>query len=73
MLGYNDQAPSNNSTIMKKAKTAAAKPEKRSAQMIKIEKMYGRNFGVKNDEKLWNHLNKIGLNSLSELLRYDKK
>ena len=33
-----------------------------------IEKKYGRDFGVRSDQKLGNYLQKQGYNSLSELL-----
>ena len=38
----------------------------------KIEKMYGKDFGVPNDIKLWEYLKKKGLNSLAKLLKTKK-
>jgi hypothetical protein len=37
-----------------------------------IEKMYGRDFGVRSDKKLGNYLKDIGYTSLSKLLKIDK-
>ena len=36
-----------------------------------IEKMYGKDFGVRNDKKLGNYLKEIGYSSLSKLLKND--
>ena len=43
--------------------------KKRSdTKMGTIEKMYGKDFGVRSDKKLGNYLKDKGYNSLSELL-----
>jgi len=38
----------------------------------KIGKMYGKDFGVKNDKKLGRYLIKIGYPSLARLLKNDE-
>jgi len=42
-----------------------------NTQMDTIEKMYGRDFGVKNDRKLWEYLEEKGYEPLSKLLKGD--
>lgn len=39
--------------------------------MGSIEKKYGRDFGMRSDKKLENHLREQGFGSLSRLLRSD--
>jgi hypothetical protein len=51
--------------------TKKFRQKKRNTQMDTIEKMYGRNFGVKNDKQLCNYLKEKGCNSLSQLLQND--
>jgi len=41
------------------------------SQIDTIERIYGRDFGVKNDKHLGDYLKKIGYASLSRLLKND--
>lgn len=54
---------------MKQIKSYRFTKKRRNTQMKTIEKMYGKDFGVPNDEKLWKYLEKIGYGSLSQLLK----
>lgn len=38
-------------------------------QMGTIEKMYGKDFGIRSDKQLGNYLKEIGYDSLSQLLK----
>lgn len=38
-------------------------------RLVTIEKIYGRDFGVRSDKKLGNYLREIGFDSLSELIK----
>lgn len=40
----------------------------KSKKLIKIEKKYGKDFGVRSDKKLSNYLKEKGYKSLSDLL-----
>lgn len=54
---------------MPRAKTGQYKQKRSDTQMGTIEKMYGKDFGVRSDKRLGNYLKEKGYQSLSELLR----
>ncbi|MBU2524345.1 hypothetical protein KKG71_04080 [Patescibacteria group bacterium] len=53
---------------MSRTKTGQFRHKRADTQMGTIEKMYGKDFGVRNDKKLGNYLKEIGYPSLSKLL-----
>lgn len=59
--------------VMNRTRTKAGTiTKKRSDTKIgTIEKMYGKDFGVRSDKKLGNYLKEIGYDSLSKLLKND--
>lgn len=55
-----------------KLKTTTKFRRKRTdTQMGTIEKMYGKDFGIRSDKELGNYLKEKGYKSLSELLKHD--
>ncbi|MCK5466201.1 hypothetical protein KAI56_01735 [Candidatus Parcubacteria bacterium] len=56
-------------TKQKKATTFRRK--RKDTQMGTIEKMYGKDFGIRSDKELGNYLKEKGYKSLSELLKHD--
>lgn len=56
---------------MKKASSGQFRRKRSDTQMGTIEKMYGKDFGVRSDKKIGNYLKEKGYNSLSQLLKND--
>ncbi len=56
---------------MPRTKSGKFKQKRKDTQMGTIEKMYGKDFGVRSDKKLGNYLKEKGYNSLSQLLKND--
>ncbi|MDP2642691.1 MAG: hypothetical protein Q8P62_02515 [Candidatus Peregrinibacteria bacterium] len=54
---------------MQNTKSSQFGKKRENTQMGTIEKMYGKDFGGRNDKELWDYLKDIGYKSLSELLR----
>ncbi|MBD3330270.1 hypothetical protein GF354_01935 [Candidatus Peregrinibacteria bacterium] len=54
---------------MTPGKTGQYKSKRNGTQMKTIEKIYGKDFGIRNDKKLGNYLKEKGYNSLSQLLK----
>jgi len=54
---------------MPRTKTGQFKQKRGDTQMGTIEKMYGKDFGVRSDKQLGNYLKEKGYNSLSQLLK----
>lgn len=53
---------------MPRTNTKNFRDRKNDTQMGTIEKIYGKDFGVRSDKKLGNYLKEKGYQSLSELL-----
>lgn len=54
---------------MSRVKTGQFKQKRGNTKMRTIEKMYGKDFGVRSDKELGNYLKEKGYNSLSQLLK----
>ena len=54
---------------MPKNKTGKFRKKRSDTQIGTIEKMYGKDFGVRSDKKLGNYLKEKGYSSLSQLLK----
>ena len=54
---------------MPRTKTRQSKQKRNDTQIGTIEKMYGKDFGVRSDKQLGNYLKEKGYNSLSQLLK----
>ena len=52
----------------KSTTTGKFKQKRGDTKMGTIEKMYGKDFGIRSDKKLGNYLKEKGYRSLSELL-----
>ena len=53
---------------VKTKKTGRFRQKRADTKMGSIEKMYGRDFGIRSDKELGNYLKEKGYSSLSELL-----
>ena len=51
-----------------KTKSGELKKKESDTMMERIEKIYGKDVGVKNDKKLGNYLEEIGYGPLSKML-----
>jgi hypothetical protein len=54
---------------MKKRMNGQIRKKRNDTKMGTIEKMYGKDFGVRSDKKLGTYLKDKGYNSLSQLLK----
>lgn len=55
--------------VMPKNQSGKFRKKRSDTLMGTIEKMYGKDFGVRNDKKLGNYLKEKGYSSLSKLLK----
>lgn len=54
---------------MEQTKAGQFKQKRSDTQMGTIEKMYGKDFGIRSDKKLGTYLKEKGYKSLSQLLK----
>ena len=54
---------------MSRIRNGQFRQKRDDTQMGTIEKMYGKDFGVRSDKQLGNYLKSKGYNSLSQLLK----
>lgn len=61
-----------NRSIRSRTKAGTIAKKGSDTKIGTIEKMYGKDFGVRSDKKLGNYLKEIGYGYLSKLLKIDK-
>lgn len=54
---------------MSRTQTPRFRQKRSNTQIGTIEKIYGKDFGVRSDKQLGNYLKEKGYNSLSQLLK----